>query len=112
MTEANVVLITGTSTGLGAATARHLAERGFRVFGGSLDPEGDEKRPGVETLPLDVRDDEMVARCVDETVRRAGRLDALVNNAGFAIGGAIEEFTMEEAKAQFETNFFGMVRMV
>lgn len=112
MTEAKIVLITGTSTGLGAATARFLAERGWRVFGGSLDPEGDEKRPGVETLPLDIRDDEKVARCVDEAYRRAGRLDALVNNAGFAIGGAIEEFTLDEAKAQFETNFFGLVRMV
>lgn len=112
MTEPNVVLITGTSTGMGQATARLLAERGMRVFGGSLDPLGDEPIAGVEIFPLDVRDDAAVQACVGGVLQRAGRLDVLVNNAGYALCGALEEFSIDEAKAQFETNFFGIVRMV
>jgi len=102
------VLITGTSSGMGRATARLLAERGFPVFGGSLTPDRDDPIPGIEVLPLDVREDASVKGCVD----RVGRLDALVNNAGYALVGALEEFSIEEARAQFETNFFGIVRMV
>lgn len=108
----NVVLITGTSSGMGQITARLLAEKGFRVFGGSLTPDRDEPIAGVEVLPLDVRDDASVQVCVAGVLQRAGRLDALVNNAGYALVGALEEFSLEEAKAQFETNFFGIVRMV
>ena len=109
MREPQVVLITGTSTGMGHATARWLAERGMRVFGGSLDPEEDEPIPGAEVLPLDVRQDAAVQACIDGVLRRAGRLDVLVNNAGYALCGALEEFSIDEAKAQFETNFFGIV---
>jgi NAD(P)-dependent dehydrogenase (short-subunit alcohol dehydrogenase family) len=63
-------------------------------------------------LNLDVNSDASAKSCVDEVLARAGRLDVLVNNAGFALGGAAEETSMEEAKEQFETNFFGVVRMV
>jgi NAD(P)-dependent dehydrogenase (short-subunit alcohol dehydrogenase family) len=62
-------------------------------------------------VELDVRSDESVARCVKAVCDRAGRLDALVNNAGFGLGGAAEEATLEQVKAEFETNFFGLVRM-
>src|SRR5207245_11743875 len=61
---------------------------------------------------LDVRSDESVRACVEQVIAKAGRLDVLVNNAGYAIMGAAEETSVEEAKAQFETNFFGIVRMV
>jgi short-subunit dehydrogenase len=63
-------------------------------------------------LPLDVRSDDSVRACVAAVFSRAGGLDVLVNNAGFELAGALEELSFEEAKAQFETNFFGVVRMV
>ncbi len=106
-----VALVTGASSGVGRATAAALAARGHRVFGTSRNPSGD-ATPGVEMVPLDVRDDASVAACIAAVTARAGRLDLLVNNAGFEQAGALEELSLEEARAQFETNFFGVVRMV
>src|SRR5262245_8540656 len=63
-------------------------------------------------LALDVRSDDSVAACVKAVTDRAGRLDVLVNNAAYELAGAAEEISLDEAKAQFETNFFGVVRMV
>jgi len=107
-----VVLITGASSGIGQSTARLLAQQGFTIFGTSRNPSGIDRIPGIEFLPLDVRLDESVKSCVETLLKRAGRLDILVNNAGYELGGAIEEAALEEVKAQFETNFFGAVRMV
>lgn len=112
MAEKKIVLITGVSSGIGQATAQLLAQEGFTVFGTSRNPSSIEKMAGVEVLPLDVRLDESVNGCVDTVVRRTERLDILVNNAGYSLVGPIEEALLEEAKAQFETNFFGVVRMV
>jgi NAD(P)-dependent dehydrogenase (short-subunit alcohol dehydrogenase family) len=106
-----VALVTGASSGVGRATAAALAARGYRVFGTSRNPSGD-AAPGVAMLSLDVRDDTSVAACVAAVTARAGRIDLLVNNAGFEQAGALEELSLEEARAQFETNFFGVVRMV
>ena len=105
---APVALVTGTSSGIGAATRTVLQERGWRVFGSSRHPDGDD--PGV--LALDVTDDDSVRRAVAAAVARAGRLDALVNNAGVDLTGAIAETSIDEARALFETNFFGMHRVV
>jgi NAD(P)-dependent dehydrogenase (short-subunit alcohol dehydrogenase family) len=112
MSEKKVVLITGVSSGIGQAIAQLLAKRGFTVFGTSRNPSGVAAMPGVEVLPLDVCLDESARACVDAVVKRAGKLDIVVNNAGYILRGAIEEATLDEAKAQFETNFFGVVRMV
>lgn len=112
MSEKKVVLITGISSGIGEATARLLAQRDFIIFGTARNPPSVEAIPGVELLPLDVRSNESVNTCVDTILKIAGRLDVLVNNAGYMLGGVVEEITVEEAKAQFETNFFGVVRMV
>jgi NAD(P)-dependent dehydrogenase (short-subunit alcohol dehydrogenase family) len=112
MSEKRVVLITGGSSGIGQATARLLAQRGFTVFGTTRNLLGVERIPGVEMLSLDVRLDESVNACVEALLKRTGRLDILVNNAGYSLVGPIEEALLEEARAQFETNFFGVVRMV
>src|SRR5262249_4249068 len=68
--------------------------------------------PTVEMLALDVRDDHSVEECIAAVMRQAVRLDVLVNNAAYELAGALEETSLEEAKAQFETKFFGVVRMV
>jgi NAD(P)-dependent dehydrogenase (short-subunit alcohol dehydrogenase family) len=112
MPENKVVLITGVSSGIGQATTRLLAQRGYTVFGTIRDPLRVEKVAGAELLALDVRVDESVKACVEAVLTRAERLDVLVNNAGYVLRCAVEEAALEEARAQFETNFFGVVRMV
>jgi NAD(P)-dependent dehydrogenase (short-subunit alcohol dehydrogenase family) len=112
MPDPGVVLVTGASSGNGRATAILLAQRGYRVFGTSRTPAQSAPVPGVELLELDVRSDESVRACMAAVLERAGRLDVLVNNAGYELAGALEEVSLDEARAQFETNFFGVVRMV
>jgi NAD(P)-dependent dehydrogenase (short-subunit alcohol dehydrogenase family) len=112
MSHQRVVLITGASSGVGQSTARLLAQHDYRVFGTSRDPTTAGIASAVEMLPLDVRTDDSVRACVDAVVDRGGRLDVLINNAGYELAGALEELSLEEARAQFETNFFGVVRMV
>ena len=112
MAEQRVVLITGASSGVGQSTARLLSQRGYIVFGTSRNPAKADAIPKVEMLPLDVRTDDSVRACVEAVSNRAGRLDVLINNAGHELAGALEELSTEEARAQFETNFFGVVRMV
>jgi NAD(P)-dependent dehydrogenase (short-subunit alcohol dehydrogenase family) len=112
MPEQRVVLVTGASSGVGQSTARLLAQRGYRVFGTTRKPADPSDSGGVTILPLDVRSDESVAACLAALSDLTGRLDVLVNNAGFELAGALEELSLDEAKAQFETNFFGVARMV
>jgi NAD(P)-dependent dehydrogenase (short-subunit alcohol dehydrogenase family) len=112
MSEKKVVLITGVSSGIGQATVRLLAGRDYVVFGASRNPSKIGTIPGVEILPLDVCSDESVRVCIDMLLKRIAHLDILVNNAGYALRGALEEATIQEAKAQFETNLFGVARMI
>jgi NAD(P)-dependent dehydrogenase (short-subunit alcohol dehydrogenase family) len=112
MSEQRVVLVTGASSGVGQATAGLLAQNGYRVFGTSRSPAGSVDVPSLTMVPLDVRSDESAGACVTAVAGQAGRLDVLVNNAGYEQAGALEELSLDEAKAQFETNFFGVVRMV
>ena len=112
MSNQKVVLITGASSGVGQSTARLLAQEGYRVFGTSRNPTGAAAIPSVEMLPLDVRSDASVVACVTAVVNQVGRVDVLVNNAAYELAGALEETSLEEAKDQFETNFFGVVRLV
>ena len=112
MSSQRVVLITGASSGVGQSTARLLSQRGYKVFGTSRNPAGAETAPAVEMLALDVGADDSVGACLNAISSQVGRLDVLVNNAGYELAGALEELSIGEAKAQFETNFFGVVRMV
>jgi NAD(P)-dependent dehydrogenase (short-subunit alcohol dehydrogenase family) len=102
--------VTGVSSGIGRATAAELAQRGFRVFGTVRAASGAAPE-GVELVTLDVRDDSSIARGVAEVLSRAGRIDALVNNAGISIVGAVEETETGQAQALFDVNFFGAVRV-
>jgi NAD(P)-dependent dehydrogenase (short-subunit alcohol dehydrogenase family) len=106
-----VALVTGASSGIGAAAARELVGAGFTVYGTSRKAAAGEERDGVVFLPLDVTDDDSVAGAVREVLDRSGRIDVLVNNAGLGIAGAAEESSIEQARALFDTNLFGSIRM-
>ncbi|SON62903.1 Putative ketoacyl reductase [Mycobacterium simulans] len=106
-----IALITGVSSGIGAAIAVKLVNGEFRVFGTSRAPQNLPPTPGVETLAVDVTDDTAVHAAVSEVIDRAGRIDVLVNNAGLGILGAAEESSIAQARALFETNFFGVIRL-
>jgi NAD(P)-dependent dehydrogenase (short-subunit alcohol dehydrogenase family) len=112
MTNLPTALVTGASSGIGREIARVLAENGFSVFGGSRHPKSmPDATPHARPLHIDVTNDESVAAAVQSVVETAGRIDLLVNNAGYALLGALEETSLAEARAQFETNFFGVVRV-
>lgn len=107
----SVALVTGASSGIGEATARRLAAAGYTVYGTSRRAVPAQGQP-FEMLPLDVTSDASVKALVAEVMRREGRIDLLVNNAGFGVApGGAEESSMEQARAIFETNFFGLIRM-
>lgn len=105
-----VVLVTGSSSGIGKACCDRLArDPGNRVFGSSRS----ETTPGAWTfIRMDVTDEASVAAAVAEIVRREGRIDVLVHSAGSSLTGPIEDTQIEEARRQFETNYFGAVRVV
>src|SRR5437764_7140670 len=106
-----VALVTGASSGIGEAAARALVGAGFTVYGTSRRATPGEKRGEVVFLPLDVTNDESVADAVREVLDRSGHIDVLVNNAGLGVAGAAEESSLEQARALFETNLFGSIRM-
>jgi NAD(P)-dependent dehydrogenase (short-subunit alcohol dehydrogenase family) len=106
-----VALVTGASSGIGEAAAQALRRAGFIVYGTSRRAVAGEERDGVVFLPLDVTDDQSVAGSVREVLARSGRIDVLVNNAGLGIAGAAEESSIEQARALFDTNLFGSIRM-
>jgi NAD(P)-dependent dehydrogenase (short-subunit alcohol dehydrogenase family) len=109
--EGSVALVTGASSGIGEATAKRLAMSGYKVYGTSRRG-AQAGRRSFEMLPLDVTSDESVEAVVKEVLRLDGRIDLLVNNAGFSVAPAgAEESSMEQARSIFDTNFFGIVRM-
>jgi NAD(P)-dependent dehydrogenase (short-subunit alcohol dehydrogenase family) len=108
---AKIALVTGASSGIGEATAERLAKAGYKVYGTSRRGAQAGKR-SFEMLPLDVTSDESVEAAVSEVMRRDGRIDLLVNNAGFGVAPAgAEESSLDQARSIFETNFFGLIRM-
>jgi NAD(P)-dependent dehydrogenase (short-subunit alcohol dehydrogenase family) len=106
-----VALVTGASSGIGEATAQRLATAGYKVYGTSRRRAQAGQRP-FGMLPLDVTSDESVAAAIEDVMRLEGRIDLLVNNAGFSVAAAgAEESSINQARSIFETNFFGVVRM-
>jgi NAD(P)-dependent dehydrogenase (short-subunit alcohol dehydrogenase family) len=115
-TTARVWFITGTSSGLGHALVRAALDRGDRVAATarSTDRIADLEREFPEraiAVPLDVTDDDQAREAIDAAVRAFGRIDVLVNNAGYGVLGAVEELTDDELRRQFETNLFGALNV-
>jgi NAD(P)-dependent dehydrogenase (short-subunit alcohol dehydrogenase family) len=110
-TNTTIALVTGASSGIGEATAQRLAAAGYKVYGTSRRGAAASGQK-FEMLPLDVTSDASVDALVKEVIRREGRIDVLVNNAGFGVApGGAEESSIDQARAIFETNFFGLIRM-
>ena len=106
-----IALVTGASSGIGEATANRLAKAGYKVYGTSRRGAQAGQRT-FEMLPLDVTSEESVEAAVKEVLRLDGRIDLLVNNAGFGVApAAAEESSLDQARAIFDTNFFGIIRM-
>lgn len=106
-----VAIVTGASGGIGEATARALAQAGYRVFGTSRKTPS---RPtaGVEHVDCDVTRDDSVEAAIAEVLQKAGRIDLLVNNAGVGLIGGAEESSLEQAKSLFDVNLFGVIRAI
>lgn len=112
MPSQRVILITGSSSGIGKATALEAAARGHRVFASARNPESLrdlERAGGIRPLALDVTDTASIRDAVTAVLTEAGRVDALVNNAGYGQYGAAEDVTAEEWRRQFDVNLFGAV---
>jgi NADP-dependent 3-hydroxy acid dehydrogenase YdfG len=109
----NAVLITGCSTGIGRATAEHLAARGHTVYATArkLESIEDLQAKGCKTLALDVTSEESMRAAVATVEQAEGAVGALVNNAGYSQSGAVETVPLDSVRAQFETNVFGLIRM-
>lgn len=105
-----VALVTGASSGIGLVTARALVKAGYRVFGTSRKAVAD--RDGITMLVCDVTDDAAVQNLVAEIVRRAGRVDVVVNNAGIGMLGSAEESSIGQAQRLFDVNVFGVARVI
>jgi NAD(P)-dependent dehydrogenase (short-subunit alcohol dehydrogenase family) len=112
------VLVTGASSGIGKACAEYLFARRCRVYGTSRRAPRVEPRttppeavPLFQTIPLDITSDESVEQAISLVLESEGRIDAVVNNAGFGVAGAVESTSIAEGREQFETNFFGTMRV-
>ena len=100
-----VAIVTGASGGIGRATAALLSENGYRVY--DLSRSGGEDSENLRHIQCDVTQEAKVQQAFQNVFEREGRLDLLVNNAGFGISGAVEDTSLAEAKKQFDVNFFG-----
>ena len=108
-----IALITGASSGMGRETALKLKQNGYIVYGAARRVERMQEleSDGINILPLDLTRDESIVACVNSIVEKEGRVDVLINNAGYGSYGAVEDVSIEEAKRQFEVNIFGLARL-
>ena len=114
VTSGRVALVTGASSGIGEATARRLAERGYTTYAAArrisrMDSLRDQ---GIRTVPVDVTDDTSLVALVEQVIAESERIDVLVNNAGYGSYGALEDVPIAEARRQFDVNIFGMARLI
>jgi len=116
--NAKVAVVTGSSSGIGLATALELARKGFFTYAtarnpakaGAITEAAKKERIPISVVQLDVNDDNSVKNAVKRILNEKGRIDVLVNNAGYGLGGAFEDTSMEEVRTQYETNVFGLIR--
>ncbi len=106
-----VILITGGSSGIGKSVGEFLTQKGFIVYGTSRNPERYTNSP-FNLIKLDVSNNDSIAEAVKNVIQQQGRLDVLINNAGAGITGPIEEIPDAEIQRNFETNFFGPIRVI
>lgn len=106
-----VVLITGSSSGIGKSIGEFLNKKGFIVYGTSRNPEK-YKESKFPILALDVKDEATISTTVHTIIKKEGKLDVVINNAGAGITGPIEEIPNEEIKNNFDTNFFGPINVI
>ena len=111
MAVSRAVLVTGCSSGIGRATAERLAAAGWTVYASARRLEAVEGLAGCRPLQLDVTDDESMRAAVERIEREEGAVGVLVNNAGYSQSGAVEGVPLDEARRQFETNVFGLMRL-
>jgi NADP-dependent 3-hydroxy acid dehydrogenase YdfG len=113
MSASKVVLITGCSSGIGAATAEHLVQRGYTVYATARRTEtlAPLVANGCRALALDVNDEDSMRAAVEQVQAEHGSVGALVNNAGYSQSGALESIPLDDIRRQFETNVFGLIRM-
>jgi NAD(P)-dependent dehydrogenase (short-subunit alcohol dehydrogenase family) len=106
-------LITGASSGIGEATARQLADLGYTVYAGARRVErmSDLTDRGIRTRAIDVTDDKSMLTLVEAIIAETGRIDVLINNAGYGSYGALEDVPIDEARRQFDVNLFGLARL-
>ena len=109
----NAILITGASSGIGAATAKRLAKRGYKVYATARRVEAlaEAKRVGCEILRLDVTSETSMSTAIADIEAREGSIGALINNAGYSQPGALETLSVDAVRQQFETNVFGLLRL-
>lgn len=112
--DKKIVLITGASSGIGKAIAVNLIQKGYLVYGAarSVDKMDELVSLGGRSLYLDVTDKDSVIRCVNTIVDEQGRIDVLINNAGYGSYGALENVSLDEARKQMEVNLFGLAQMI
>ena len=111
---AKTALITGASTGIGRATALYFQQQGWNVVATMRTPAKETQLatlPNVTLLPLDVTQPESIKSALAATFAKFGKLDAVVNNAGYALSGVFEAYTPEQIRRQFETNLFGLMEV-
>jgi NAD(P)-dependent dehydrogenase (short-subunit alcohol dehydrogenase family) len=110
---AGTALVTGASSGIGEETAKSLLAAGYIVYAGArrVDAMRSLEEAGVRVLSLDVTDDASMTAAVDAILRETGRIDVLVNNAGYGSYGALEDVPLDEGRRQFEVNIFGLARL-
>jgi NAD(P)-dependent dehydrogenase (short-subunit alcohol dehydrogenase family) len=120
MQEPKVALVTGSSSGIGFETAILLARSGYHTYASlrnikkskKITDMADKENLSLQFVELDVNNDNSVKDAIDKIVGEKNRIDVLVNNAGYGLFGSLEDMSLEEIKSQFETNFFGVIRVI